>query len=82
MINELNENKSFRSIDNSEVVSLRKKSDRELDLSSSNAPKKKRKKKEEDKTNKKEEEKKDEEKKESVNKESQTLLPSVNSLKI
>ena len=90
MINELNENKSFRSIDNSEVVSLKKKSEREFDLSSNNAPKKKRKKKEDtkDENEKEKESKKDEkeskksekgeEKKESNNKDSQTVLPSFN----
>jgi len=45
MINELNENKIFRSFDNSEVVSLKKKSEREFGISSNNEPKKRGRKK-------------------------------------
>ena len=43
MINENEENKSFRSIDKSELVSLKNKSEREIDIKSENEPKKLRK---------------------------------------
>ena len=43
MINENEENKSYRSIDKSELVSLKNKSEREIDIKSENEPKKLRK---------------------------------------
>ena len=44
MINDIQDNKSFRSINNSELVSLKNKSEREVDLKSENEPSKRRKK--------------------------------------
>ena len=44
MINDIQDNKSFRSINNSELVSLKNKSEREVDLKSENEPSKRRRK--------------------------------------